>query len=310
MHDMIQLSRKIKAEARRLGFSACGIAQARFLEEDAPRFEKWLKNGNHASMRYMENYFDKRLDPRKLVENARSVISVALNYFTPIRQENAQAPKLSKYAFGTDYHFVVKAKLRALLEFVRAQAGQVNGRYFTDSAPVLDRTWARLSGIGWVGKSSQLITRHGSWVFLGELIIDLALDYDSPAEKDYCGSCKRCIEACPTGAILPDKSIDSRKCISYLTIENRDEIPPRFRGKTADYVFGCDICQQVCPWNLHARPHKHPELVPKPEILKLSPAEWFEMDKKRFNRLFKNSAVKRTRFKGLQRNLEFLKATQ
>ncbi|WP_457268830.1 tRNA epoxyqueuosine(34) reductase QueG [Pedobacter sp. UYEF25] len=298
----------IKEEALKLGFLQCGIAKAGFLEEEAPRLEKWLKNGSHGKMSYMENYFDKRLDPRLLVDDAKSVISLALNYYPKEVQKDLSAPKISKYAYGEDYHYVIKDKLKSLLKFIQEEIGDVGGRAFVDSAPVLDRAWAKKAGIGWVGKNANIISKQsGSFFFLAELIIDLELDYDEPFQIDYCGTCTKCIDACPTDAIISPQTIDSTKCISYLTIELRDQIPTGFKGQMENWAFGCDICQDVCPWNRFSKPHNEEEFMPKNGLLELSARDLTEISDEVFKKVFKNSAVKRTKFAGLRRNLDFLK---
>jgi epoxyqueuosine reductase len=301
------ISLAIKNEALRLGFSACGFSKAEFLEEDAKRLRNWLDNGYHASMQYMENHFEKRTDPKKLVPGSRSVISLLLNYYTDQRQQDPEAPVISKYAVGTDYHFVMKEKMRSLSNFIQENFGPVEDRIFVDSAPVLDRAWAVRAGLGWIGKHSNLINRDlGSFVFIGELILDLELKYNEIPESDFCGACNICIEACPTDAILPGRTIDSNRCISFLTIENREQIPAAFSGKLENRAFGCDICQDVCPWNRKAAQHQVEEFRPKPRLLEMKKTEWQELDKPSFNRLFRSSAVKRAGYKGLTRNIGFL----
>jgi len=300
----------IKEEASRLGFLFCGISKAGFLEKEAPRLENWLKSGHNGTMTYMENHFDKRLDPRKLVDGAKSVISVGLNYFTDKTQLDPAAPRLSKYAYGTDYHMVIKDRLKELLWFIQQNIGEVGGRAFVDSAPVLDKAWAEKSGLGWIGKHTNLINKQkGSFFFLAELIIDLDLAYDIPSTKDYCGTCTRCIDACPTDAIAGPYTIDANKCISYLTIELKSEIPAEFRGKMDNWMFGCDICQDVCPWNRFSTSHQEPAFEPGPDLLSRSFTDWEEITEEIFQRVFKDSAVKRTKFKGLKRNIDFLKNT-
>jgi epoxyqueuosine reductase len=302
-------SELIKAEALRLGFGQCGIAAATFLKEEAPRLESWLKNGYHGQMAYMENHFDKRLDPRLLVEGAKSVISLSLNYFPSAHQTDPEAPKISKYAYGQDYHTVIKDKLALLLDFIRREIGEVNGRAFTDSAPVLDRAWATRAGLGWAAKNSNIISKKsGSFFFLAELIIDLELEYDQPFVTDHCGSCTRCIDACPTDAIIAPAVVDGSKCISYLTIELKDEIPADFSGKMENWMFGCDICQDVCPWNRFSVPHTVEEFRPSDQLLNMKKEDWQDITEDVFRVLFKNSAVKRTKFKGLTRNIDFIKA--
>jgi epoxyqueuosine reductase len=296
----------IKAEARRLGFDFCGISRAEFLEEEAPRLEKWLKESRHGEMNYMENYFDKRLDPRLLVEGARSVISLLYNYYPSATQET-NAPKISKYAYGDDYHDVIRSKLQELLLAMRSHFGEINGRAFVDSAPVLDKVWAKKSGLGWIGKNSNLINKQsGSFFFISELIIDLELEYDGPV-KDFCGTCTRCIDACPTEAIIEPYVVDGSKCISYLTIELKDNIPDAFKNKMDNWVFGCDVCQDVCPWNSFSTPHQEPLFNRRDSLLDFSADQWHEITEETFKVIFKNSAVKRTKFKGLKRNLVFLK---
>jgi len=305
-HTYTQL---IKDEALQLGFMDCGIARAEFLEEEAPRLEAWLKKDMHGKMGYMENHFDKRLDPRLLVEGAKSVISLTLNYFPEERQQDTSAPKLSKYAYGMDYHTVVKDKLFQLLDFINTHIGEVGGRAFVDSAPVLDRAWAKKAGIGWVGKNSNIISKKsGSFFFLAELIIDLELEYDSPFSTDHCGTCTKCIDACPTEAILSPSIIDAKKCISYLTIELKDEIPETFNDKMDNWMFGCDICQDVCPWNRFSVPHSEPSFKPNEQLLNMKKEDWMDITEDVFKTLFKHSAVKRTKFNGLSRNLQFIKS--
>lgn len=300
-------SRFVKASAARLGFDYCGIAKAEQLDDDARRLEQWLLNGYHGGMSYMERYFDLRIDPRKLVPNAKSVITLMMNYY-PKEQQNADAPKISKYAFGIDYHELIKDKLNEFLVTLRDEIGEINGRGFVDSAPVLERAWAQRSGLGWIGKNNNLLTRNaGSFFFIASLIVDLPLVYDAAFAKDFCGSCTRCIDACPTGAIPEAGVIDGSKCISYLTIEMKDEIfPEQFKGEMEGWMFGCDICQDVCPWNRFAKPHQKEELQPIPEILNLSTSQWQEMDQEIFNKLLKHSPIKRSKWKGIQRNLTFL----
>ncbi|WP_158827962.1 tRNA epoxyqueuosine(34) reductase QueG [Mucilaginibacter lacusdianchii] len=300
-------SQQIKAEAQRLGFMFCGIAKADFLEEEAPRLEKWLQEGRHGEMQYMENYFDKRLDPRLLVDDAKSVISLALNYYTDKQQTDPLAPKISKYAYGMDYHDVIKAKLRELLHFIQETIGDVGGRAFVDSAPVLDRAWAKRAGIGWIGKNSNLINKKsGSFFFLAELIIDAELAYDIAPTTDHCGTCTRCIDACPTDAIIAPYVVDGSRCISYLTIELKNNIPQEFKGQTDDWMFGCDVCQNVCPWNRFSVTHNEPAFDPHENLLGMSQQDWQDITQETFQQVFKKSAVKRTKFSGLKRNIEFL----
>lgn len=301
-------SKLIKDEAERLGFMQCGISKAEFLEEEAPRLEKWLTNNHHGKMAYMENHFDKRLDPRLLVDDAKSVISLTLNYYSDAEQVDPEAPRISKYAYGSDYHQVIKQKLFELLEFIAENVGEVAGRAFVDSAPVLDRAWAKRAGIGWIGKNSNLISKKsGSFFFLAELIVDLDLEYDNAFETDHCGTCTKCIDACPTEAILSPFIIDAKKCISYLTIELKDEIPNQFNDKMDNWMFGCDICQDVCPWNRFSVPHSEPAFQPNENLLQMKKADWLDITEEVFQTIFKNSAVKRTKFKGLTRNIDFLR---
>lgn len=296
----------IKTEAKRLGFLSCGISKAQFLEEEAPRLEKWLNKNMHGEMRYMENHFDKRLDPTKLVEDSKSVISLLLNYF-PSEKQTEESYKLSKYAYGTDYHFVIKNKLKSLLQFIQEEIGEVCGRAFVDSAPVLDKAWAAKSGLGWIGKHSNLLTQQvGSFYFIAELIIDLELEYDTPT-TNHCGTCTACIDACPTQAIIEPYVVDGSKCISYFTIELKENIPAKFKGRMDDWMFGCDVCQDVCPWNRFSKSHSEPLFNPNPELLSMTKKDWEEITEDTFNKVFKNSAVKRTKFSGLKRNINFLK---
>ncbi len=297
-------TRFIKQKAAELGFFYCGISEAGFLEEEAPRLENWLKRSMHGEMGYMENHFDKRLDPRILVPGAKSVVSLLLNYF-PEQTQPEDALKISKYAYGTDYHFVIKDKLKTLLELINEEIGEVDGRCFVDSAPVLDKAWAKKSGLGWVGKNSNLINpKSGSFFFIAELIIDLELEYDGPI-KDYCGTCTRCLDACPTGAITEPYVVDGSKCISYFTIELKGQIPEEVNGQFGNWVFGCDICQDVCPWNRFSTPHREPAFQPHEKLTQLSKSDWQEITQEVFQELFRKSAVKRTGFKGLQRNILF-----
>ena len=284
---------------------SCGISKAGFLEQEAPRLESWLNKNMHGEMAYMENHFDKRLDPTLLVPGAKSVVSLLLNYY-PDEKQREDTYKISKYAYGTDYHFVIKDKLKELLEFINANIGEVAGRAFVDSAPVLDKAWAAKSGLGWIGKHSNLLTKQvGSFYFIAELIIDLDLDYDTPV-TDHCGSCTACIDACPTNAIVDAHVVDGSKCISYFTIELKNELPSFAQDKMDDWMFGCDVCQDVCPWNRFSKPHNEPLFDPNPEILKYSKSEWKELTQEVFSTLFKKSPVKRTKFKGLERNIKFL----
>ena len=305
MNTKAQYSAFIKNEAKRLGFMSCGISKAEFLEAEAPRLEEWLSKNRHGEMQYMENYFDKRLDPTKLVEGSKSVVSVLLNYY-PSETQTEESYKISKYAFGTDYHFVIKDKLKTLLHSIQEEIGDVHGRAFVDSAPVLDKAWAAKSGLGWIGKHSNLLSKQaGSFYFIAELIIDLELDYDTPV-IDHCGTCTACIDACPTQAIIEPYKVDGSKCISYLTIELKNEIPNGFSNQMDDWMFGCDVCQDVCPWNRFSKPHNEPLFNPHPELLTKSKSEWQELTKEVFAEIFKKSAVKRTKFTGLKRNINFL----
>jgi epoxyqueuosine reductase len=286
---------------------SCGISKATFLEEEAPRLEGCLEKNMHGEMSYMENHFDKRLDPTKLVEDSKSVVSLLLNYYPSEIQKDSEAPKISKYAYGTDYHFVIKDKLKHLLNFIQDEIGEVSGRAFVDSAPVLDKAWAAKSGLGWIGKHSNLLTQKvGSFYFIAELIIDLELDYDSPV-TDHCGSCTACIDACPTQAIVDPYVVDGSKCISYFTIELKNEIPIHAQGQFDDWMFGCDICQDVCPWNRFSKPHNEPLFNPHPELLSMTKKEWEEITQEVFSEIFRKSAVKRTKYTGLMRNIKFLK---
>ncbi len=300
-------SQLIKDKAHELGFDLCGIAEANFLSEEKEHFIGWLSKDYHGQMGYMANNVEKRLDPRLLVENTKSVVVVALNYYPESKQEDAEAPVLAKYAYGKDYHFVLKEKLNALLVYINEEVGVTQGRAFVDSAPILEHAWARKAGLGWIGKNSLLLNRKlGSFMFLGELLIDLPLAYETETYPDFCGGCNRCIRSCPTDAIVAPKVVDGSKCISYFTIELKDDIPEEMKGKFQNRVFGCDICQDVCPWNRMVKPHSVEAFKPNPKILSLSKDEWFAMDAHKFGDLFKNSAVKRTKFKGLKRNLDFL----
>ena len=297
----------IKVEAKRLGFLSCGISKAEFLEEEAPRLESWLNKNMHGNMQYMENNFDKRLDPTLLVEGSKSVISLTYNYYTDKLQQDINAPKISKYAYGIDYHFVIKEKLKQLLEFIKSDIGEVHGRAFVDSAPVMEKAWAKKSGLGWIGKNSNLITQKvGSFYFIAELIVDLDLEVDH-AVTDHCGSCTACIDACPTEAITEPYQVDGSKCISYFTIELKDNIPSEFKGKFDHWMFGCDICQDVCPWNRFSKHHSEPLFNPKPELLSMSKKDWEEITQETFNKVFKKSPVKRAKYSGIARNIRFLK---
>ena len=295
----------IKEEAKRLGFMSCGMSRAEFLEEEAPRLEEWLNKNRNGQMYYMENHFDKRLDPTKLVEGSKSVISLLLNYY-PNEFQNPESYKISKYAYGKDYHFVIKDKLKSLLQFIQNEIGEVEGRAFVDSAPVLDKAWAAKSGLGWIGKNSNLLSKKaGSFFFIAELIVDLELEYDTPV-TDHCGTCTACIDACPTNAIVEPYKVDGSKCISYFTIELKDELPNSFKNTLDDWMFGCDVCQDVCPWNRFSKSHSEPLFDPHPDLLKFDKKDWQEITKETFNEIFRKSAVKRTKFEGLKRNINFL----
>lgn len=311
LHTSDYRTKLLRTEAHRLGFEFVGIAQAGYMEEEARRLENWLNRGLHGRMGYMANHFDKRVDPTKLVPGAKSVVCLAFNYFPEKTQEDPTAPRLSRYAYGKDYHTVIKDKLKALLAFLRDEIGDIDGRCFVDSAPVMERDWARRSGLGWMGKNTLLINpRKGSWMFLAELIIDLELEPDGPM-KDYCGTCTRCIDACPTEAIHPSGyELDASKCISYFTIELKDSLPDEMRGKFDNWMFGCDICQEVCPWNRFASPHHEPAFEPHPDLLSMSRQEWIDLTEETFQAIFRQSAVKRTRYAGLKRNIQFLTSSE
>ena len=298
-------SKFIKDEAKRLGFLSCGISKAGFLEQEAPRLENWLKNNRNGQMAYMENHFDKRLDPTLLVDDGKSVVSLLLNYY-PDSFQNDESFKISKYAYGQDYHFVIKDKLKELLHSIQENIGEVSGRAFVDSAPVLDKAWAAKSGLGWIGKNSNLLTQKvGSFYFIAELIIDLELEYDH-AVTDHCGSCTACIDACPTQAIVAPYIVDGSKCISYYTIELKENLPEEMKGKFDEWMFGCDTCQDVCPWNRFSKPHSEPLCNPNPDLLSFSKKDWLEITEETFRTVFKNSPIKRTKFDGLKRNIKFL----
>lgn len=301
----------IREEARRLGFEWVGFARVRKLEEEEDRLQDWLNRGLNGKMAYMANHFEMRLDPGKLVPGAKTVVVLMHNYFPKEKQKDPEAPRLARYAFGEDYHFVLKKKLKSLLRFINDEIGEVHGRCFTDSAPVMERQWAALAGLGWTGRNTLLIhPRAGSYYFLAELIIDLELPADEPI-RDHCGTCRRCIDACPTGAIAESGYLlDASKCISYLTIELREAIPEEFRGKMQNWMFGCDVCQEVCPWNRFSRPHDEPAFFPKEELLEMKKSDWLELTEEVFKDLFRRSAVKRTGYSGLKRNLDFLYGNQ
>ena len=297
----------VKQLAAAYGFDYCGIARAQPLEEDARKLEAWLQQGRHGKMTYMENYFDLRVDPTKLVPGAKSVITVLKNYY-PETEIKATDIKVSKYAYGKDYHTVIKDDLKAMLTHMQQQIGEINGRGFVDSAPVLERSWARRSGLGWIGRNGNLITKQsGSFFFIATLITDLELQYDDPYAKDYCGNCRRCIDACPTEAIMPDKVINGGKCISYFTIELKDEIiPEEMKGRFKNWMFGCDICQDVCPWNSFSQPHHEADFAPLPELLNFSTKDWEALSEEAFRKIFKQSPLSRAKLKGIQRNITFL----
>jgi len=285
---------------------SCGISKAGFLEDEAPRLERWLNQNYHGEMNYMEHHFDKRLNPTLLVDDAKSVISLLLNYY-PSEVQNPGSYKISKYAYGQDYHFVIKEKLKELLYTIQSEIGDVSGRAFVDSAPVLDKAWAAKSGLGWIGKNSNLLTQQvGSFYFIAELIVDLELEYDH-ATTDHCGTCTACIDACPTEAIVAPYVVDGSKCISYFTIELKENIPLEMKGKLDDWMFGCDVCQDVCPWNRFSKAHKEPLFNPNPELLSFTKKDWEEITEDTFKKVFKNSAVKRTKYEGLKKNIQFLK---
>lgn len=300
----------IKQTATQLGFDYCGIAKAQLLNDDAYRLEKWLKNGMNGGMQYMENYFDLRIDPTRLMPGAKSVVTLLKNYY-PSTQSNITTTKVSKYAYGKDYHEVIKEKLSEFLHIITQEIGAINGRGFIDSAPVLERSWAVKSGLGWIGKNGNLINKNqGSFFFIATLIIDVELNYDDAYAKDFCGSCTRCIDACPTDAILPNKVVDGSKCISYFTIELKEQlIPTNMQGKFDNWLFGCDTCQDVCPWNRFSKPHHEQQFTPLREVLNFTIKDWEMLTEESFKTIFKNSPIKRTKFKGIQRNLQFLKSS-
>ena len=299
-------SQLIKQKAEKFGFQSCGISKAEFLEEEAPRLEAWLNKGYHGEMKYMENHFDKRLNPTLLVDGAKSVISLSYNYFPKVKIDEINNFKISKYAYGEDYHEVIKDILKEMVAELQEEIGEFGFRVFVDSAPVLEKAWARKSGLGWVGKNANLITKkHGSFYFLAEIICDLELEYDLPV-TDHCGSCRACIDACPTQAIVSDRIVDGSKCISYATIELKNEIPDYFNGKMDDWMFGCDVCQDVCPWNRFSAPTLQEKFAPNFQKLNFRKNEWKELTQELFSEIFKKSAVKRTKFSGLMRNISFL----
>lgn len=299
-------SQFIKSEAQRLGFLSCGISKVEFLEQEAPRLEKWLSENRNGKMQYMENHFDKRLNPALLVDGAKSVVSLLLNYY-PEKNQREDSFKISKYAYGQDYHYVIKEKLKELLHAINENIGEVGGRVFVDSAPVMDKIWAQKSGLGWIGKNTNLISKKvGSFFFVAELILDIELEYDNPTPTDHCGSCTRCIDACPTEAIIAPYVVDGSKCISYFTIELKENIPQEVKGKFDDWIFGCDVCQDVCPWNRFSSPHNEPLFQPKEEILSFSKQDWIDITEETFSKVFQKSAVKRAKFEGFKRNIEFV----
>jgi epoxyqueuosine reductase len=302
-----ELSEMIRHEAKQIGFDACGIARAEYLKEESVHLKSWLHNNMHGSMKYMENYFDSRVDPTRLVKGSKSVIVVLLNYYTDKTQTDRNAPVISKYAYGKDYHLILKGKLHRLFDFLKSKMKNASGRIFVDSAPVLERAWAAKAGLGWIGKNANFISPgHGSFVFIGVLITDIELHYGNQI-KEMCGECEKCISACPTHAIINPKVIDSKKCISYLTVEHKDDIPEKFRSDFRNNVFGCDICQSVCPWNINARNHKTSDMAPLPELLEMSRNDWYNLSEKTFRELFGNTVVERTGFSGLKRNIEFVR---
>ena len=301
-------ARIIKTQAKSLGFDFCGIAKADFLEEEAPKLEAWLNQNHHGKMGYLANHFDKRLDPRLLVDGAKTVVSLIYNYYPPKQLSAGQEDyKLAKYAYGEDYHRVIKDKLILFLQQLREEIGEISGRAFVDSAPVMERQWAQKAGLGWLGKNSLLLNRSmGSFFFLAELIIDLEVSPDPPMVKDYCGTCTRCIDACPTDAILEPGLVDGSKCISYFTIELKEEIPQEVKGKFENWIFGCDICQDVCPWNRFSKPHQEERFLPNPDLQEFTPKDWEEITEDTFKKVFKNSPLKRAKFEGLKKNIRFL----
>jgi epoxyqueuosine reductase len=309
MPSPLQHTNFVKQTATGLGFDFCGVAKAAFLNEDARRLETWLQKGMNGNMQYMQNYFELRVDPRKLVPGAKSVITLLVNYFPEAKQQNG-VPKISKYAYGNDYHEVIRRKLHVFIDILKKEIGDFNGRGFVDSAPVLERTWASKSGLGWIGKNGNLINKNrGSFFFIATLIVDIDLAPDDAYAKDYCGSCTRCIDACPTEAIMPGKIVDGSKCISYFTIELKDTlIPDKMKGKLDNWLFGCDVCQDVCPWNRFSTPHNNEELKPVNEILQFKEKDWEEMTEESFKIIFKNSPLKRTKYGGIKRNLKFIKS--
>ena len=310
MSNIEKHTRLVKSFAAELGFDYCGIAKAQQLDEDARRLEQWLHKGMHGSMQYMENHFELRIDPTKLVPGAKSVITLLLNYY-PAEKQNEDSLQVSKYAYGRDYHEVIREKLHKLMAMIKGSIGEIQGRGFVDSAPVLERAWAQRSGLGWIGRNGNLLTREaGSFFFIATLITDLPLQYDDPFAKDYCGTCRRCIDACPTDAIMDNKVVDGSKCISYFTIELKDKlIPAEMGNKFDDWFFGCDTCQDVCPWNRFAQPTKETEFSPIPELLNFTTTEWESLTEETFKKIFRHSPLKRSKFQGIQRNLNFVQNT-
>ena len=303
---MFNTTEFIKQKSKELGFLSCGISKAGFLEKEAPKLERWLNNNYHGKMSYMANHFDKRLDPTLLVPGAKSVISLLFNYYSDKKQKDSSAPKISKYAYGKDYHFVIKDRLKKLFELIKNQVGDIGGRVFVDSAPIMEKSWAEKSGLGWVGKNTNLISQKvGSFFFICEIITDLELEYDHPV-TDHCGSCTACIDACPTEALIAPYQLDAKKCISYLTIELKDEISEVFKNKMDNWAFGCDVCQDVCPWNRFSKNNNEKEFTPNEEIISMTKNEWLEITDEVFKKITKNSAIKRTKYKGLKRNIKFI----
>lgn len=307
MSTAVEKTQFIRNEALKLGFTHVGISKAGKLDEEAKRLQYWLENGHYGTMSYMENHFDKRIDPTELVPGAKSVISLLYNYYTD-KDSDKEALKISRYAFGRDYHKILKKKLKLLFQIIKNVIPETEGRYFVDSAPVLERAWARKSGLGWIGKSTMLINpKTGTFLFLAELVLNIELEYNIETISDHCGTCRKCIDACPTKAISENGyQLDASKCISYLTIENKDEIPQSFKGKIENYIFGCDICQLVCPWNRFATEHNEPDFLPSDKLLNMQYKDWIRLGESEFNELFENSPVKRTKLEGLKRNIEFI----
>ncbi len=310
MLDKHKLSRIIRSEALSIGFLSCGISKAEFLSEEAPKLETWLKSGSNGEMSYMERNFDKRLDPRLLVPGCKSIISLLFNYYTEKKAKKDHEPKISSYAYGKDYHIVIKEKLRELLLRIKNLVGDVNGRVFVDSAPVMDKAWAKKSGLGWIGKNTNLINKKtGSFFFIAELILDLELEYDHPT-TDHCGSCTACIDSCPTNALATPYKIDATKCISYATIELKNNIPNSFKDNMKGWIFGCDICQDVCPWNKFSKKHNEPSFEDKKNISNMSKKQWEDLTKEVFDKVFKDSPIKRAGFSGIKRNINFAFSTK